>query len=470
MLSPGTMLGGRYRLDSRIASGGMGDVWKATDSVLGRTVAVKILLPSLMEDPGFAERFRAEARVVATLSHHNIVRVYDYGESGLDGGGKAAYLVMEFIEGEALSKVLQTQGRLSPAHTMVLMAQAAEALDEAHRAGIIHRDVKPGNLMVKPNGTVLLADFGIARSAQSTNLTMAGSVLGTAAYISPEQANGLPATPQSDQYSLGVVAYQCLMGRRPWDSDNPLELAMRHARDTPPPLPPDTPPAVLTVIERAMSKDPGQRFPSSQEFADAARAASGDQATSPVPVSPGVPGNPATAGYTAAAKPPPGRGLDDDATKIGMQLPPKAPSKRVGLYAMLAAGALALVLIAVGLIVALANNGDEDPGGNGGEPTTNESTVDNGDTAAIDAALYVGKPKQEVLAALQQLGFTNVTAVGLGRWVTDVTPNGAGIAKDTPISVKTSNVQPNPGASGDPGGSGNPNPNGSCILGQLCKN
>ncbi|GIG64283.1 serine/threonine-protein kinase [Phytomonospora endophytica] len=469
MLSPGTMLGGRYRLDSRIASGGMGDVWKATDSVLGRTVAVKILLPSLMEDPGFAERFRAEARVVATLSHHNIVRVYDYGESDLDGGGKAAYLVMEFIEGEALSKVLQTQGRLSPAQTMVLMAQAADALDEAHRAGIIHRDVKPGNLMVKPNGTVLLADFGIARSAQSTNLTMAGSVLGTAAYISPEQANGLPATPQSDQYSLGVVAYQCLQGRRPWDSDNPLELAMRHARDTPPPLPPDTPPAVLSVIQRAMSKDPGQRFPTALDFANAARAAAGDQATSPVPVSPG------TSGFTAAATPPPGRGLDDDATKVGMQLPPKAPPKRVGLYAMLGAGALALVLIVGGLFIALANNGDGDPGGgDGGQPTASDSAVDNGDTAAIDRNTFIGMSRQDADAALQAAGFTQVQFLGRGNWVSEINPSGENIPKATVIKVTLSLQRPsnpNPGDSGNPGGgSDDPTVNPSCILGPLCKN
>ncbi|HEY1179471.1 MAG TPA: serine/threonine-protein kinase [Phytomonospora sp.] len=468
MLSPGTTLGGRYRLDSRIASGGMGDVWKATDSVLGRTVAVKILLPSLMEDPGFAERFRAEARVVATLSHHNIVRVYDYGESDLDGGGKAAYLVMEFIEGEALSKVLQTRGRLTPAQTMVLMAQAADALDEAHRAGIIHRDVKPGNLMVKPNGTVLLADFGIARSAQSTNLTMAGSVLGTAAYISPEQANGLPATPQSDQYSLGVVAYQCLQGRRPWDSDNPLELAMRHARDTPPPLPPETPPAVLAVIQRAMSKDPGQRFPTALDFANAARAAAGDQATSPVPVSPG------TSGFTAAATPPPGRGLDDDATKVGMELPPpNAAPKRVGLYAMLGAGALALVLIVGGLFIALANNGEEEPGGDGGQPTVSDSAVDNGDTAAIDRNTYIGMNRLDAEAALNAAGFSQVQFLGRGNWVSEINPSGENIPKTSVIKVTLSlqrPVEPNPGDSGNPGGDPTTKPNPSCILGPLCKN
>ncbi|GLZ81267.1 putative serine/threonine-protein kinase PknA [Actinorhabdospora filicis] len=461
MLSPGTTLGGRYRLDSRIASGGMGDVWKATDSVLGRTVAVKILLPSLMEDPGFAERFRGEARVVATLSHHNVVRVYDYGESPLEGGGHAAYLVMEFIEGQALSRVLQDQGRLSPTQTMVLLAQAAEALHEAHQAGIIHRDVKPGNLMVKPNGTVLLTDFGIARSAQSTNLTMAGSVLGTAAYISPEQANGLPATPLSDQYSLGVVAYQCLAGRRPWDSDNPLELAMRHARDTPPPLPDDVPANVLAVVHRAMEKDPSRRFGDAAEFAAAARAAAGDQATSPVPASP-VSGG----AYAATVSAPPGRGLDHDATKIGMPLPPpKASSKRVGLYAMIGAGALALVLIVGGIIFAVANGGGSDTpsaGGDGNQPTQSTSSGNNGDTAPINRDEFIGKKRKEVEDTLRGRGFTNIVTQGSGQWVSEINPSGGNIPKTQQIILTLSLKKPDGG--GNPSQGTSP---GKCT-GLLC--
>ncbi|MGH8880194.1 MAG: serine/threonine-protein kinase, partial [Stackebrandtia sp.] len=217
MMTPGTKLGGRYRLDERIATGGMGDVWKATDEVLGREVAAKVLLPSLLNEPGFIERFRGEARVVATLTHPNIVRVYDYGESPMEGGGQIAYLVMEFISGESLTARLQREGRLSAEEALPIVAQAGEALSAAHRAGVIHRDVKPGNLLLQANGTVMLTDFGIARSALTGGLTQAGSVLGTAAYISPEQASGQPVTGQSDVYSLGIVAYQCLAGRRPFD-------------------------------------------------------------------------------------------------------------------------------------------------------------------------------------------------------------------------------------------------------------
>ncbi|WP_433090461.1 serine/threonine-protein kinase [Dactylosporangium sp. CA-052675] len=270
MLSAGTTLGGRYRLDERIAGGGMGDVWRGTDEVLGRTVAIKVLLSALMEEPGFAERFRGEARTMATINHPGVVDIYDYGsENG------TAFLIMEYVEGDALSRTLSRVGRLTPARAMALIAQAADALHAAHEKGIVHRDVKPGNLLVRPNGTLVLTDFGIARSAAVAQLTAAGSVLGTASYISPEQASGAQATPLSDVYALGVVAYQCLSGARPFEGENPLEIAMRHVRDMPPPLPADIPPPVAQLVERAMAKDPAARWPSAAALAQAARRVSG---------------------------------------------------------------------------------------------------------------------------------------------------------------------------------------------------
>ncbi|MGH3748285.1 MAG: serine/threonine-protein kinase, partial [Micromonosporaceae bacterium] len=190
MLTPGGSMGGRYRLEERIATGGMGDVWKCEDTVLGREVALKVLQPAMLEEPGFAERFRAEARVMATINHPGVVSVYDYGESSLEGGGSVAYLVMEYVEGEPLHRVLANVGRLAPARVMDLIAQAADALQAAHDRGIVHRDVKPGNLLVRPNGELVLTDFGIARSALTGNLTAVGAVLGTASYVSPEQASG----------------------------------------------------------------------------------------------------------------------------------------------------------------------------------------------------------------------------------------------------------------------------------------
>ncbi|MEV4348119.1 protein kinase [Actinoplanes sp. NPDC049596] len=274
MISPGVTLGGRYRLDERIAGGGMGDVWRGTDEVLGRTVAVKILLPALLDEPGFAERFRGEARTMATINHPGVVDVYDYGSDQ-----QLAFLVMEYVEGDALSRTLSRVGRLTPARTMALVAQAADALQAAHANGIVHRDVKPGNLLVRPNGTLVLTDFGIARSALVGQLTVAGSVLGTASYISPEQASGAVATPASDVYALGVVAYQCLSGHRPFDGATPLEIAMKHVRDNPRPLPGDIPPAVRSIVDRAMAKDPAARWQSASAMAAIARQAAASLAS-----------------------------------------------------------------------------------------------------------------------------------------------------------------------------------------------
>jgi serine/threonine protein kinase len=276
-VSPGQVLANRYRLTEHIAGGGMGDVWRGTDEVLDRTVAVKILLPALLAEPGFATRFRDEARTMATISHPGVVNVYDYGtDSGV------TYLVMEYVEGDPLSRTLTRVGRLTPARTMSLIAQAADALQAAHDKGIVHRDVKPANLLVRPNGTLVLTDFGIARrQAAATHLTVAGSVLGTASYISPEQASGQGATAASDIYSLGVVAYQCLAGHRPFEGDGPVEIALQHVEAAPPPLPPDVPRAARAVVERCMAKQPSARFPSASALAAAARAASGGQAPPP---------------------------------------------------------------------------------------------------------------------------------------------------------------------------------------------
>jgi serine/threonine-protein kinase len=275
MISPGVTLGGRYRLDERIAGGGMGDVWRGTDEVLGRTVAVKILLPALLDEPGFAERFRGEARTMATINHPGVVDVYDYGSDQ-----QLAFLVMEYVEGDALSRTLSRVGRLTPGRTMALVAQAADALHAAHANGIVHRDVKPGNLLVRPNGTLVLTDFGIARSALVGHLTVAGSVLGTASYISPEQASGGIATAASDVYALGVVAYQCLSGHRPFDGATPLEIAMKHVREAPRPLPADIPPAVRAIVERALAKDPAARWPTAAAMAVVARQAAASLTTS----------------------------------------------------------------------------------------------------------------------------------------------------------------------------------------------
>ncbi|MCW2608843.1 MAG: serine/threonine protein kinase, partial [Cryptosporangiaceae bacterium] len=278
----GTVLGGRYRLDRLIATGGMGEVWRGHDEILGRAVAVKVMLPQLSRQPGFVERFRAEARHTAALSHPGIATVYDYGESepAEGSGATSAYLVMELIEGQSLADLLESAGRLPADRTLDLVAQVSAALQAAHAAGVVHRDVKPANLLVRPDGTVVVTDFGIARSAgAASGLTMTGEVMGTAGYLAPEQAEGKPATAATDVYSLGVVAYQCLAGHRPFDGDTPVNIALAHLRDVPPPLPADVPAGARALVERTMAKSPADRYPSAAALAEAARAVATGQAS-----------------------------------------------------------------------------------------------------------------------------------------------------------------------------------------------
>ncbi len=232
MVEPGRrMLGDRYELDRLIAAGGMGQVWRATDLLLHRPVAVKVLRSEYTGDPTFLARFRAEAQHAAALSHPNIAAVYDYGETTArdaagDTGERLAYLVMELVEGRPLSALLQQEGRLGTAVTLSVLGQTAAALAEAHRAGLVHRDVKPGNILVRSDGSVKITDFGIAWSAGSVPLTRTGQVIGTPQYLSPEQAEGHLATPASDVYALGLVGYECLAGRPAFEGDNVVTIAL----------------------------------------------------------------------------------------------------------------------------------------------------------------------------------------------------------------------------------------------------
>ncbi|PZG18482.1 serine/threonine protein kinase [Micromonospora craterilacus] len=273
MLSSEVVLSRRYRLDERVATGGMGDVWRASDLILGRQVAVKVLLPSLVSDPDFIARFRAEARIMAALRHPGIVQVFDCGEDDLPGGGRADYLVMEFVTGQPLSRRIEAEGRLDVGETMSVVAQAAQALNAAHLGGIVHRDVKPSNLLVQEDGTVVLVDFGVARSTNVTSITSTNAVPGTALYMAPEQAAGRPVSGATDLYALGAVAYCCLTGSPPFTGDNPLQVAVRHLDDAPPELPHDIPEAVRALVDRALAKDPADRFSSGAAMAEAARAA-----------------------------------------------------------------------------------------------------------------------------------------------------------------------------------------------------
>ncbi|AEH07750.1 serine/threonine protein kinase [Candidatus Protofrankia datiscae] len=263
----GIVLDGRYLLEGRIATGGMGEVWRGLDRTLGRPVAVKLLRPEYASDELFLVRFRGEARHAARVSHPGVASVYDYGEVVTDGDRPTAYLVMELVEGEPLSALLHREKRLSPEKTLDVLGQAADALQAAHTLGVVHRDVKPGNLLLRTDGAIKVTDFGIARAVDAAPLTATGIMMGTAYYVSPEQASGRTVTPASDVYSLGVVAYECLAGRRPFDDRNPIVVVMAHQQDDPPPLPPDVPEPVRNLVQAAMAKDPAQRPSSAGSFA-----------------------------------------------------------------------------------------------------------------------------------------------------------------------------------------------------------
>jgi hypothetical protein len=271
-LSTGSLLAGRYEITAPIATGGMGEVWKARDQVLDRIVAAKVLRSEYTGDPSFLARFRNEARHTAALTHPNIASVYDYGETVDDTGTQQlAFLVMEFVDGQPLVSILHDEGRLPVDWTLHVLSQSADGLSAAHRAGVVHRDIKPGNLMVRPDGVVKLTDFGIAQARDATPLTRTGMVVGTAQYLSPEQAQGMEVTAASDVYSLGVVAYECLSGARPFDGASQVAIALAHINRPPPPLPAEIPPAVRLLVERALAKDPADRFPDGGAFAEAIR-------------------------------------------------------------------------------------------------------------------------------------------------------------------------------------------------------
>ncbi|MFG1947322.1 serine/threonine-protein kinase [Nonomuraea sp. NPDC048826] len=258
-------LGNRYLLVSRIAAGGMGEVWRARDELLGREVAVKVLHSHIHADPAFRGRFRNEARITAALTDHGIAQIFDYGEQA-----DLAYLVMELVHGEPLSAILTRNGPLGAEVTLDVLHQTAKALHAAHSSGVIHRDIKPGNLLVTPEGTIKVTDFGIARALEAAPVTQTGTVLGTAQYVSPEQAQGLTLTPSTDLYSLGVVAYECLSGRPPFHGDSAVAIALRHLNEQPPPLGVDVPAPVRALVMALLAKDPAHRPGSALELADRA--------------------------------------------------------------------------------------------------------------------------------------------------------------------------------------------------------
>jgi len=379
-LSTGSLLAGRYEIIAPVAVGGMGEVWRARDRVLDRTVAAKVLRSEYTGDPNFLARFRNEARHTAALSHPNIASVYDYGETRDEQDHDVAYLVMEFVEGQTLVQILHDEGRLPVDWTLHVLQQAAEGLSAAHRAGVVHRDIKPGNLIVRPDGVVKLTDFGIAQARDATPLTRTGMVVGTAQYLSPEQAQGMEVTAASDVYSLGVVAYECLAGGRPFDGASQVAIALAHINRPPPPLPPDVPPTVEALIDRALAKDAADRFPDGGAFADAVRrVAAGDTLPGAVP---------ATGSRIVTGAPTDVLDIPEDGTRV--------------LGGAAAAALAALLLAAAGVGWLLLSNKDA-PGTGQLTSTTTHSSAPSGDVF-IDTRNFIGQPADDVQPQLEAKG------------------------------------------------------------------
>lgn len=367
----GATLSGRYRLQRLIATGGMGQVWEAVDNRLGRRVAVKVLKAEFSSDPEFIDRFRSEARTTAMLNHPGIASVHDYGESEMNGEGRTAYLVMELVNGEPLNSVLKRTGRLSLRHALDMLEQTGRALQVAHSAGLVHRDVKPGNIMITPTGQVKITDFGIAKAVDAAPVTQTGMVMGTAQYIAPEQALGQDATAASDVYSLGVVGYEVLAGRRPFSGDGALTVAMKHIKEQPPPLPAELPPNVRELIEITLAKNPAMRYRSGGPFADAVAAVRAgrrpprpSQAPPPGRAAPSAvrSATPTRAAATMSARP---TGSRRARTGAGSHRPPPvrrtfSAGQRALLWAAGVLGALAII-IAVVIVINAQAPGEQHP-------------------------------------------------------------------------------------------------------------
>ncbi|MDQ3226334.1 MAG: protein kinase [Chloroflexota bacterium] len=295
MIQPQSLIKGRYRVGRRLGDGGMAIVYLGHDLLLGRDVAIKTLRPQFAADPAFRSRFEREARAAAALSHPNIIDVYDVGEEN-----GSAYIVMELIRGQTLKEIIAADAPFHPDDVAALLGQIGGALDYAHAIGYVHRDVKPGNILVDELGRARVVDFGIAKGLADADLTEQGTGLGTVGYLSPEQAAGLMATPASDIYSAGVVAFEMLTGELPFSAETPVGVAMRHVNDPAPPpsrIAPLLPRQVDTVVLRALDKDPTRRWPSVVAFSQALR---GWRDMAPIPPRTVVPPpNPAPRGSLA---------------------------------------------------------------------------------------------------------------------------------------------------------------------------
>jgi eukaryotic-like serine/threonine-protein kinase len=453
VVEPGrTCLGDRYELGGLVAAGGMGQVWRGTDVLLGRPVAVKVLRSEFTGDPTFLARFRAEAQNAAALSHPNIACVFDYGETvARDGSGETlAYLVMELVEGRPLNQVIRESGGLDTDTTLRILGQTAAGLAEAHRAGMVHRDVKPGNILVTPNGEVKITDFGIAWSARSVALTQTGQVLGTPQYLSPEQAEGRHALPASDVYALGLIGYECLTGHAAFDGENAVTIALKQVREEPEPLPDDLPARVRALIRRALAKDPAQRFADGADFLAAVEAVRAgrtiDEGPSTV-VSPAVEGAPAAA---AVRSPAPSR---RHRATVGAA-PSRPPGRRrrsraVAVVLLPLLGLLAGAGIAAMVLQGLA--------GDGNPPAEAAAQQQEDAGIVLSEKDYLGRPADEVAMQLAALGLTvnreaRENADADPGTVIGVQPHGKRLEPGSTVVIVVATAPGDSGGSGSAGG------------------
>jgi eukaryotic-like serine/threonine-protein kinase len=370
-LSVETLAGGRYRVERNLGHGGMAAVYRARDGELDRPVAIKVLAEHLGGNPAFRDRFLREARLAARLSHPNVVQVFDAGEEG----GRP-FIVMEYVEGESLADALERERRLDPAHVVDLALQVCGGLEHAHAAGLVHRDIKPGNLLVRADGVVKVADFGIARAAETTKLTQIGSVLGTAAYLSPEQAAGEEVTAATDIYSLGCVLYEALTGRTPYVFQNLAELAAKHEEPIAPvrELASDVPEALEAAVMRCLARNPAYRPASAAELARELAAASPEPPTQALPAASGVRATDVATVPLAAA------GAATGVTQVARRRDHALPVRT--LWTVLAVAALVAVIAAVALVSA---GGNGDAGEPAQQPRTRVEPVPRSDDPAQQA-------------------------------------------------------------------------------------
>ncbi len=459
----GLTFGGRYQLSSRVAIGGMGEVWQATDLVIGRTVAIKILKDEYLGDPGFLERFRAEARHAALVNHEGIANVFDYGEE--EG---SAYLVMELVPGEALSTILERERVLSSDRTLDIVAQTASALHAAHEAGLVHRDIKPGNLLITPDGRVKITDFGIARIADQVPLTATGQVMGTVQYLSPEQASGHSASPTTDLYSLGIVAYEALAGRRPFTGESQVAIAMAQINETPPDLPTTVSEPVRNLVYACIAKKPADRPDSAAHLARAAQALRrGDVRSAAASVPAIIGGGIATAALTTVYG---GGNASTQATQMlasaGANPPTGATetkSRSPWTWPLIALLAILAIVIVGALIAVLGNTADEtdpnivtpppmsSPPSETPSPEPTES-----DTVDIDPAEYIGLTEADATERLEALELAVNAITGNAAQSPDqvekvyaIDPRG-NVRKGTTIRLQVYGPIPAPGKPGTP--------------------